>query len=47
MRVAIVVLISSCPIIDFVSERALSPAKSEAKILVEIASHRHDFEYFI
>lgn len=47
MRVAVVVLISSCPIVDFVSDSALRPAKSEAKILVEIASHRHDLEYFI
>lgn len=33
--------------VDLVSESALRPANSEAKMLVEIASHRHDFEYFI
>lgn len=40
IKVAVDVLISSCPIVDFVSESALRPAKREAKMLVEIASHR-------
>lgn len=47
IRVAVAVLISSCPIVDLVSESALRPDKSDAKIFVEIASHRHDLEYFI